>query len=200
MTRLTTPRLRDYLWIPIVLGGIVGGIYLSQRAQRETIYESDSWHTQSIEYAPASIAATFTGDMLPDKKRTPGAYYQEATLEKIKQPNYEKTIRHVTEADKKNICEIYGVPWEKREEYEFDHLVPASLGGTTDGNVWPQPRAGTWSAAVKDRLERETLRRVRSGELDLDTARKEIAENWISMYRSIFGDEPKAEKIEESEQ
>ena len=69
--------------------------------------------------------------------------------------------------------------------YEEDHLIPLSIGGNPSSplNLWPQPRFSEWNAEKKDALELRFQKLVCRGELELNQARKEIAEDWISAYR-----------------
>lgn len=84
--------------------------------------------------------------------------------------------RHVTTEMKKEVAEAYGVPWSKHGDYEFDHLIPRSLGGADDvKNLWPQPWA---SAYKKDALEVRLGKLVCAGQLDLATAQAAIANDW----------------------
>jgi hypothetical protein len=50
-------------------------------------------------------------------------------------------------------------------------------------NLWPEPYDIVWNAHVKDRLEGRLHRMVCAGELDLATAQKAIAKDWISAYQ-----------------
>ena len=44
---------------------------------------------------------------------------------------------------------------ERYSNYEFDHLIPLSLGGALRDprNLWFEPIAGAWGASAKDDLE-----------------------------------------------
>ena len=72
--------------------------------------------------------------------------------------------------------------------YEVDYLISPSLGGAEDvRNLWPQPySAGEWSSRVKDALEDHLRRLVCEGSMDLATAQREIAADWIGAYRKHF--------------
>jgi hypothetical protein len=95
--------------------------------------------------------------------------------------------RHVTEGMKKQVAKAYDVPWDRRAEFEFDHLVPRSLGGADDvRNLWPQPRFGEWTAQRKDRLEVKLGTMVCKGELDLHTAQRAFQRDWIAAYRTYL--------------
>jgi len=57
-------------------------------------------------------------------------------------------------------------------DYEVDHLIPLSLGGSNYiRNLWPQStRTSPWNSFVKDALERKLHELVCAGQLDLKTA------------------------------
>jgi hypothetical protein len=82
----------------------------------------------------------------------------------------------------------YGADYTRKSEYELDYLVTPELGGAPDArNLWPQPYSRTpWNAYVKDELELHLHELVCSGKLDLATAQREIAADWIAAYRRRF--------------
>jgi hypothetical protein len=68
--------------------------------------------------------------------------------------------------------------------------VPLCLGGSDDpSNLWAQPRRSIepmWSAEAKDRLERFMCDLVCNRRLDLTTAQKAFAEDWIAAYHKYY--------------
>jgi len=74
------------------------------------------------------------------------------------------------------------------DEYELDYLITPQLGGSPDPrNLWPQRYgARVWNASVKDQLEDLLPRLVCEGRVDLRTAQKDIAADWVSAYRKYF--------------
>jgi hypothetical protein len=82
----------------------------------------------------------------------------------------------------------YGMPDAEPRAFEVDYLITPALGGSDDiRNLWPQPYGGSlWNAHVKDALEDRLRQMVCSGEIDLATAQREIAVNWIAAYRKYF--------------
>ena len=91
----------------------------------------------------------------------------------------------------RQVFEAYGVDYRHAADYELDFLVTPELGGASDaGNLWPQPyRAVAWNAYVKDELERHLQRLVCQGALDLATAQRELAGDWIAAYKRRFDTE-----------
>jgi hypothetical protein len=67
-------------------------------------------------------------------------------------------------------------------------LISLELGGSNSiKNLWPQSyRTKPWNARVKDRLENRLHELVCSGQLDLATAQRDIATDWISTYKKYF--------------
>jgi hypothetical protein len=81
----------------------------------------------------------------------------------------------------------YGLPNSSRVAYELDYLITPALGGSDDiKNLWPQPYSSTWNARVKDQLEDHLHELVCQGHVQLTTAQKEIATDWISAYKRYF--------------
>jgi len=54
-------------------------------------------------------------------------------------------------------------------------------------NLWPEPSTSrTWNAHVKDARKEQLHEMVCIGKLDLPTAQREIATDWIAAYRKYF--------------
>ncbi len=89
---------------------------------------------------------------------------------------------------RKEVFEEYGLMNARAEDYEIDYLIAPGLGGTEDiHNLWPQPfKSQKWNAHVKDELEERLHQMVCSGDLDLRTAQREIATDWIAAYKKYF--------------
>jgi hypothetical protein len=69
-----------------------------------------------------------------------------------------------------------------------DYLITPALGGADDiHNLWPESnRATGWNAQVKDALEDHLRELVCEGQVDLQTAQRDIATNWIEAYKKYF--------------
>jgi hypothetical protein len=66
------------------------------------------------------------------------------------------------------------------------------LGGSNSiKNLWPEShRTSPWNAQVKDRLEDKLHELVCGGQLDLKTAQRAIASNWIEAYKKYVSPNP----------
>jgi hypothetical protein len=96
--------------------------------------------------------------------------------------------REVTPALRRLVFERYGMPGADPRAYEVDYLITPALGGADDiGNLWPQSYSATvWNARVKDALEDRLHELVCRGDVDLPTAQREIATDWIAAYKKYF--------------
>jgi hypothetical protein len=131
--------------------------------------------------------------VLPDPKLTPGDVF-EVTAADICIPGYSKKVRNVPAALKRQAYALYGISTWKTGDYEVDHLIPLSLGGSNSiKNLWPQSTVTSpWNSYAKDTLERRLHNLVCAGKLDLQIAQHAIASNWIEAYKKYVGSEPVA--------
>jgi hypothetical protein len=128
---------------------------------------------------------------LPDPELTPGDVF-DVTVEDICKPGYSKKVRAVTKALREQAYRNYGMASHQPGDYQLDHLIPLSIGGSNSiRNLWPQPNTTSpWDARAKDALERRLLRLVCTGELDLETAQRNIATDWTEAYQTYIGSPP----------
>lgn len=86
------------------------------------------------------------------------------------------------------VLRAYGMEHLADHEYELDYLVTPDLGGSPEPrNLWPEPYgARVWNARVKDELESLLPQLVCEGKVDLATAQRDIASNWIAAYKKYF--------------
>lgn len=140
-------------------------------------------------------ATSFHYPDLPNPQLTSGIACPGVTVEMLSHPGFTAEVRKYGTPDGKKITGKikhqvyleYGITSHKSGEYEIDHLISLELGGSNDiKNLWPQPYHGPWNAHQKDRLENELHRRVIHGEMKLEDAQREIAENWIALYQQLF--------------
>lgn len=131
--------------------------------------------------------------ILPDPKLTPGDTF-EVTAADVCASGYSRKVRNVPQAVKEQVYREYGITEHRPREFEVDHLISLELGGSNSiRNLWPESyRTQPWNARVKDRLENRLHELVCSGQLDLQTAQRAIASDWIEAYKKYVGPEPKA--------
>jgi hypothetical protein len=123
---------------------------------------------------------------VPDPKLTPGATVLLSPGEVCSASSAKN--KTVPVALRKKVFEAYGISRAEPHAYEVDYLITPALGGADDiHNLWPQSYSETvWNAQVKDDLEDHLRALVCAGKLDLGTAQREIAGNWIGAYKKYF--------------
>ncbi len=139
---------------------------------------SPSW------FGPQGVRAATV--MVPDPQLTPGATVF-MTREQVCHAGNDKNA--VVPADvRKKVFAAYGIASGASRDYEVDYLITPALGGADDvRNLWPESySAVVWNARVKDALEDRMRELVCSGQLDLPTAQREIATDWIGSYKKYF--------------
>lgn len=122
----------------------------------------------------------------PNPNLTPGAAVlvdQNEVCREIEPNNKEVPV-----ALKRRVFEEYGLAHAETRAYEVDYLITPALGGADDiRNLWPHSYSNTeWNAKVKDALENQMRNMVCDGRLDLTTAQRELATNWIGAYKKYF--------------
>jgi hypothetical protein len=127
---------------------------------------------------------------LPVASITPGATWDVSAEDLCAGTRHTRTI---TVAMRDQVLNAYGMEHVPTDQYELDYLITPELGGATDArNLWPQAYASPiWNARVKDELERLLPQLVCSQRLDLQTAQRDMATDWIAAYKKYFNtDEP----------
>ncbi len=94
--------------------------------------------------------------------------------------------RDVTPEMEREAYAAYAVSYpQPRGSIELDHLISLELGGDNAvANLWPQfadPKPGFHE---KDLVENELHKRVCSGQMTLDQARRIIATDWLDWYNN----------------
>ena len=122
---------------------------------------------------------------LPVASITPGATWDVSAEELCSGTTH---TRPITTAMRAEVLNAYGVENLPSDQYELDYLITPELGGATDArNLWPQRyQSPTWNARVKDELERLLPQLICSRQLDLATAQREMAVDWVAAYKKYF--------------
>ena len=93
--------------------------------------------------------------------------------------------RSVTEEEKEEIAKIYGIPKSEWHNYEFDHLIPLSIGGSDNyHNIWPQILS---QSKVKDRIEDEVYLAMKRGKITQSQAVADILHWFCEPCKDIYG-------------
>jgi hypothetical protein len=129
-------------------------------------------------------------DWIPDSSLTPGAT-RAADREEICPVRPVDGFYPIPATLAYRVFEKYGIRDPRPRTYEVDYLITPALGGADDiRNLWPQPfTAGEWNAHIKDALEDHLHEQVCADKLDLKTAQRDIATNWIAAYQKYFNTE-----------
>lgn len=133
--------------------------------------------------APAS--AHLEAGALPIRALTPGAVDDVTRDELCRVARAPQPLSAETRA---RVLHAYGMTGVPDHEYELDFLITPELGGAADPqNLWPEPYGlRLWNAKVKDELEDLLATLVCAGRLDLRTAQRDIASDWVAAYRKYF--------------
>ena len=123
----------------------------------------------------------------PDPSLTPGAM-RRVMVSDICSMAHEEVIGEVSTSLRQEVFQEYGIVNAHADDYEIDYLIAPGLGGVEDiHNLWPEPYTSrTWNAHVKDDLEERLHQMVCAGKLDLPTAQRDIATDWIAAYKKYF--------------
>jgi hypothetical protein len=133
---------------------------------------------------------------IPNSKLTPGATVRASRREVCSTENTKN--KAVPVALQRQVFAAYGIPDAEPAAYEVDYLITPALGGADDiHNLWPHSYSSTvWNAQVKDALEDRLRDLVCQDAIDLTTAQKEIAADWIAAYKKYFRtDHPLSEHL-----
>ena len=142
------------------------------------------------------MARTVPGGVLPDPACTPGAadpHVTQANLASMvcRPGGYTKSVRPpvaVTRVEKRAALAAYG-DTGPASDFELDHLVPLSLGGSPNSprNLWPEPGS---VPNPKDKLEGALQDLVCADRMPLADAQQAIATDWVAAYRQVLGRDP----------
>jgi hypothetical protein len=128
---------------------------------------------------------------LPDPTCTPGALNPNVTQDTIAaticRPGWTATVRPPTSYTndlKRHQIDQYGYLDNALGDYEEDHLVPLSVGGSTSDprNLWPEPGA---SPNAKDKVEVDLQGAVCAHQVSLASAQQAIATDWTTAEQRL---------------
>jgi len=164
-------RAAAFLCVAVLVAAVVGSVVLRHPTVRRA----------------NSIIAAFEPGALPDRRLTPGAT-RRVTISDVCSMAHEEVVEEVSTTLRQQVFREYGIANAHPDEYEVDYLIAPGLGGAEDiHNLWPEPYTSrTWNAHTKDDLEERLHEMVCGGELDLSTAQRDIATDWISAYKKYF--------------
>src|SRR5262249_8686854 len=141
---------------------------------------TDVLHRQDAHQYVGALSRQLTPD-LPDPVLTPGDVFP-VTKDDVCVPGYSKVVRNVPKSLREEAFRRYGIPFPQPDQYELDHLIPLSIGGSNSiRNLWPQAyntSPSPWNAHVKDGVERRLHDLVCSDQIDLKDAQHAIATDW----------------------
>jgi hypothetical protein len=125
----------------------------------------------------------------PNSIVTPGET-RPVSLAEVCRSSQAEVVRTIPAETRRQVLASYGINPDKPGEFEVDYLITPDLGGADSvRNLWPQPYSARWNAKVKDRLEQRLHDLVCTGKIDLPTAQREIARDWIGAYKKYMGSE-----------
>lgn len=127
---------------------------------------------------------------LPDPLCSPGAVFADAGTSTICVAGYTKAVRNVPTKLKRQLYAAYGISYPQAAgSYELDHLIPLELGGSNDAaNLFPEAAASTSGQLgfkEKDVVEDYLHDEVCAGRLHLAQAQKQIATDWVAVYKAL---------------
>jgi hypothetical protein len=129
---------------------------------------------------------------LPDRACSPGAIFVGVSLATVCTTGYSARVRNVGTDERASIFREYGLPFRSYgRRYEVDHIVALELGGSNDAaNLYPEAASPAPGYQVKDRLENRLHRLVCAHQLPLGVVQRDIARNWVALYRQVYGVDP----------
>jgi hypothetical protein len=143
-------------------------------------------HSQLKGSPPPELS--LAGMLIPNHNLTPGAT-RPVNIGDVCAMPHEEVVRDVPNSLRQEVFREYGIANPRPEDYEIDYLIAPGLGGAEDiHNLWPEPTSSSaWNAHVKDALEERLHQLVCDGELDLPTAQRAIATDWVTAYKKYLG-------------
>ncbi len=141
----------------------------------------------SIAYRPAHSYNSGLIRLEPDHALTPGDARTISTSD-VCRVSHSDDARLLSASTQQKVLQEYGIDRAQSQEYELDYLISPQLGGTDDiRNLWPEPESSTaWNVQAKDALEMRLRQLVCDGTINLATAQRDLATDWVSAYKRYF--------------
>ena len=161
MTQTTKFRIISYIFVGVV---IAGALWIS---------------------GPKENLGGSTKRLYPNKTLTPGAINRNVTKNDICEGGT-KALRNVPTGEKDQVYARYNIKTHTPGQYEIDHYVPLSLGGSNEiTNLWPEPAEPRPGFKEKDRVELYLYREMCAGRISLNDARTKIWTDWHAVYQNL---------------
>jgi hypothetical protein len=124
---------------------------------------------------------------LPDPTCTPGAVMT-TDMNVVCQHSTKERRRVSSEVHRQAFAE-YGFKFPQPPgSFEVDHLIPLELGGDNlIANLWPEAAEPTPGFHQKDKVENYLHRQVCAGAMSVADAQRQIATDWIKVWKQIEG-------------
>lgn len=122
-------------------------------------------------------------DSMPDPACTPGAVFEGRTREELCAFGYSKKVRNVSQSMKDRVYAAYGVRHHASGEYQVDHHISLSLGGSNDfSNLWPEAALPKPGYHEKDAVEHFLYAKLCEGELSVKEVQALVSRHWKDVY------------------
>jgi hypothetical protein len=124
----------------------------------------------------------------PNPALTPGAAVPGVSVEQVCAPGYASTSRNPGLLDEQSVFQLYLLDYPASlSGHRVDRLIPSELGGAdTLPNLWPEPTTPQ-TAGRKDQLAGWLHQLVCSGAVPLETAQRQVADDWYAAWLRYGG-------------
>jgi hypothetical protein len=140
-----------------------------------------------IALIPTLLERTASAGARPRAAITPGEVRPISLVEVCRSRDAEVVVQDIPRETQNAVFTAYGMKPDSGK-FEVDYLITPDLGGADSvRNMWPQPYSTIWNARLKDKLEQRLHQMVCNGQMDLPTAQRELAADWIGAYRKYLG-------------
>lgn len=169
------------------------------------VANGNGWTAQGLEGSVPPAGSCHYGHdgtwVLPDPACTPGSITPLVTSSNLSSTicryGYSASVRppeSLTEPEKFALMQAYGDTGSP-SQYEFDHLIPLELGGSSNlANLWPEPNQGSpstfnsyasYGLNAKDGVESQSNYAVCDRGYPLALAQREMASDWVLAHQQM---------------